>query len=105
MQFAPLQGETAGAVLQRHPHLRSADSLIIIEADGRTESLYLRSDGLLRIADYLGGVWSLFRIARIIPRPLRDPVYDLIASLRYRIAPRYSACPLPPPEYRSRFLN
>ncbi|NUN69043.1 MAG: DUF393 domain-containing protein [Bacteroidetes bacterium] len=105
MRFAPLQGSTAGALLQRYPQLRSADSLIVIETSEGTETLRLRSDGLLRIAEYLGGGFSLFLLFRFIPRSLRDSVYDLVARLRYRIAPRYSSCPVPSPEHRSRFLE
>lgn len=106
MHFAPLQGETARAMLLRHPHLRTVDSLIIIETDSSgAETIHLRSDGLLRIAAYLGGPWSLLRITRIIPRVFRDAVYGLVASARYRFFGRYASCPLPPPEHRSRFLD
>lgn len=106
LRFAPLQGTTARAFLLCHPHLSTVDSLIIIETDDSgSETIFLRSDGLLRIAAYLGGPWSFLRFTRIIPRVLRDAVYGLIAAARYRFFGRYDSCPLPPPEYRSRFLD
>ncbi len=104
--FAPLQGDFARSILEHHPHLLSVDSLIIIEQHSTgSASILLRSDALLRVAEYLRGPWSWLRILRFIPRSLRDGIYDLFAANRYRFVPRYDACPLPPPEHRSRFLD
>ena len=39
-----------------------------------------------------------------VPRPLRDVAYDFVARVRYRIFGKTKeACPLMPPELRSRF--
>jgi len=42
---------------------------------------------------------------RIVPRALRDPLYELVARNRYRIAGRRNTCFVPTPEHRSRFLT
>ena len=53
----------------------------------------------------LGGPWKLLKVARIMPAPLRDWLYDRFAGIRYRVFGRYDSCPLPPAEVRARFLD
>lgn len=102
VRFAALQGETASAILADHPALRGVDSMIWIEADGTAST---RSEAALAIARHLGGGWAtLAALARIVPTPLRDAVYDLIARSRYKAFGKFDACPMPPAEHRTRFL-
>lgn len=106
MKFSALQGSFAAGVMERHPFLKGIDSLILVENAGTAEErLHIRSAGALIVADYLGGWWSLFLAARIIPRPIRDFVYDRIAGFRYHLFGKYDSCLLPPPEVRSRFID
>jgi predicted DCC family thiol-disulfide oxidoreductase YuxK len=100
LKFAPLSGSTAAAVLSGHPHLTGVDSLVLVD-DGRAS---VRSAAVFAILAYLGGPWNLLRAARVIPREIRDALYDVIAHWRKRLFGAYSACPLPPPEHRDRFL-
>jgi len=103
MRFAAIQGELAKEVFLRYPHLTTIDSLILI--DSSDEKVYIRSTGALRVAQYLGGIWKIFLMAKIIPRPLRDWVYDTFAKYRYTLFGKYDSCLLPPPEVRSRFID
>jgi predicted DCC family thiol-disulfide oxidoreductase YuxK len=80
---------------------RAVDSVILVE-DGRW---YKESDAALRIARGLGGLWKALGILRLIPRPLRDGLYRLIARNRYRWFGKTEACWLPTPELRGRFLG
>ena len=107
MRFAALQSEYGLAVVGRHPELRGVDSVVYVEAPaGRgPERVYVRSDAALKVAAYLGGPWRLFLAARVVPRPLRDYLYDLFARNRYRLFGKYDSCMLPPPEVRSRFID
>jgi hypothetical protein len=65
------------------------DSLVFIEeldtTAGRTGRYCLRTDAVLEILHRLGGGWRIFRVLRLIPAPLRDLLYRLIARLRHRI--------------------
>jgi predicted DCC family thiol-disulfide oxidoreductase YuxK len=108
LRYAPLQGETAAPILERHgiPAGGDFDSFILVENLGTPrERLRQRSDGALAALGALGG-WrsSLARLARLVPRFLRDALYRFIARHRMRWFGRLDACRIPTPEERSRFL-
>ena len=65
----------------------------------------MRSEAGLRVASYLGGAWKIFLLARLLPRGLRDYLYDLFARQRYKLFGKYDAFLLPPPEVRARFID
>jgi len=103
LRFAALQGQTAAELVTRHPQLAAEDTMVWVDPGGRVS---IRSDAALALGLYLGGVWGFWAsAARIIPRPVRDLAYGLVARVRYRACGRYAACPVPPKEHRSRFLN
>jgi predicted DCC family thiol-disulfide oxidoreductase YuxK len=102
-RFAPLQGTT---FLDNIPPERRAelpDSVVVLTSDG---ALLTRSDAAIHILLRLGGGWRwLAALSSIVPRALRDPVYNAVARIRYRIFGRKDdLCPIVPPEVRDRFL-
>ena len=105
MRFAPLQGQFAAAALARQPTLRGLDSIVLIEQTDAGERVWVQSDAVLRIAEYLGGRYRLARVLRIVPRFLRNGAYALFARYRYRLFGRLDACALPPANVRSRFID
>src|SRR6267143_5499164 len=98
MRFAPLQGEYARKVLARHPELAGVDSLVLVDGNGAGERVWVRSDAILEIARYLGGIWRFAGALRAVPRGLRDWGYDLFARARYRLFGQFDSCPVPAPE-------
>ncbi len=106
LRFAPLQGKLGGTVRAAHPELEGADSMVWVEpaADGASRVL-VRSEAGLRIARYLGGWWNLLRPLGLVPRPLRDALYDVIARHRHRLLGTGQACLVPSPEVRGRFID
>jgi predicted DCC family thiol-disulfide oxidoreductase YuxK len=101
-KFGASQTPEAEVLLARYGVNRAtARSMILIE-DGRA---YLRSDATLRIAARLAAPWSWLRAFLLIPRPLRDAAYRVVAAVRHRIAGRSNACEIPPPEIRARLLT
>jgi len=98
-RFAPLQSDV-GRALVAECGLVDEDSIVLVE-DGRC---YVRSDAALRIARRLDGAWRLLGVLRIVPRPLRDAAYRVIARYRYRWFGKQDACRLPTPDLRVRFL-
>ena len=65
---------------------------------------YQKSNAALEIAKNLSGLWPALYIFKIVPRFIRDGVYDWIARNRYRLFGRRDECIIPTPELKSRFL-
>lgn len=107
VRFAPLAGQYAGEVRARHPALANVDSLVLVEPapGGGNERISIRSEGALRLASHLGGVWRLGGLLRVIPVSLRDRVYDLVARNRHRWFAPPEACTRPDPAHAGRFLD
>lgn len=107
MLFAALQGDYGKSIVTRHPELRGIDSLVFVEPldFSYLEQVFVRSNAALRVARYLGGPWYLALAAYVIPRAVRDFLYDQFAKRRYRWFGKYDTCLLPPPEVRERFLD
>jgi predicted DCC family thiol-disulfide oxidoreductase YuxK len=107
-RFAPLQGRFAAQSLERHgiKPVSEPESIVLLESVGTSsERARVRSDAALAILGGLGGPWRLAAALRIVPRGLRDAVYDLVARLRYRIFGRLERCSVPPPSAAARFLD
>ncbi len=107
MFFAALQSDYGKSILTRHPELDGVDSLVFVKPLGFAylEEVSVRSVAALRVASYLGGPWKLALAAYIIPRPVRDYLYDQFAKRRYRWFGKHDICLLPAPEVRERFLD
>lgn len=105
LRFAALQSPFGQAVLARHPELAGVDSVVFVERGPGVERVHVRSAASLQVAAYLGGWWKLSLAARVLPAPVRDFFYDLVARYRYRFFGKYDACLLPPPEVRARFID
>ena len=104
LRFAPLQGDFARGILERHPTLGGVDSLILVFRQAAAETVAVRSDAALGIAEYLGGLWNAARILQLVPRRVRDWGYDMLARHRYRLFGHLNACRVPDAATRGRFL-
>lgn len=98
--FAPLQSDIAQKLVgdKTKP---MPESVILIE-DGKS---YDRSSAALRIAKKLDGLWPVLYVFILLPKPIRDWVYNLIGRNRYKWFGKTEACMIPTPEVRSRFLD
>lgn len=105
-RFAAREGRAGQAMLARHPAAAAVDSLVWIETHEGVEHAQVRSQAVLGILDYLGGAWMVPRaLLWVVPRPLRDAAYDLVARHRKRIAGGREACILFTPDERLRVLD
>jgi predicted DCC family thiol-disulfide oxidoreductase YuxK len=100
-KFGASQNPEGQALLARHGTSREAARSLILLEDGQ---IYLRSTAALRVASHLTAPWKFASIFLWVPRPIRDAVYRVIASIRHRIAGRSNACEIPPPEIRARLI-
>ena len=100
-RFSTRAAEYGRGVLAEHPWLNEVDSLILV-ARG---NIYVRSDAVIRAAAALGGPWRAMKALLLIPRPLRDAAYKIVAKVRRRLA-RGDACAIGPgtEELRARTL-
>jgi predicted DCC family thiol-disulfide oxidoreductase YuxK len=65
---------------------------------------YFKSDGALTVLSSLPG-WRWTRVFFVVPKQLRDAVYNLVAKNRYRIFGKYDACFVPDEGMRARVLE
>jgi predicted DCC family thiol-disulfide oxidoreductase YuxK len=101
-RFAPLGGEAFRSEVPEERRAALPDSVVVLRDDG---ALLVRSEAVRRVLTRLGGVWRLVgEMARIVPPPVLDAAYDVVARRRRRLfAPVADACPVLPEELRPRF--
>ena len=102
IRFASLQSELGQQLLKKH-HIPQdqLDTVILIEKG----KVYAHSDVAIRIVPYLNNLWPVLSVFRIVPRFLRDPIYNWIAANRYRWFGKQDQCLMPQPEWKDRFLD
>ncbi|AEE20484.1 thiol-disulfide oxidoreductase DCC family protein [Dokdonia sp. 4H-3-7-5] len=101
-RYAPLQSEVGkNLAAKHHIDLNKIDSIILVTED----KAYSKSTAALRIAKHLYGGWPLLAVFLILPRFLRNAVYDFIARNRYKWFGKKDACMIPTPELKSKFLD
>ena len=84
----------------------SGTMLVAQAVDTPAECLFLRSNAALALLRQMPLPWpALGATLRLIPRPLRDLAYRLVARFRYRIWGRLDTCPIPTAQERARFLE
>jgi predicted DCC family thiol-disulfide oxidoreductase YuxK len=100
--FSALQSEFAREqLLKRGLDPTRLHSIIVIH----NENVYQRSRAALEIARRLSGPWPILYIFIIIPPFIRNWVYDLVATNRYKWFGKKDQCMIPTPELRSRFIE
>ncbi|QOZ37555.1 thiol-disulfide oxidoreductase DCC family protein [Bradyrhizobium sp. CCBAU 53421] len=65
---------------------------------------WMKSDAALTVLSHLPG-WRWTRALFVVPKPLRDAVYSLIARNRYKIFGKYETCFVPDADKRARVLE
>ena len=107
LRFAALDSELGLAIRQRWPELATTDSMIWVQPawPDRPESVAIKSAAVLAAARYLGGAWRLAALAWILPAPIRDAIYDLVARHRHVLVRGAERCVIPTPDVRARFLD
>ncbi|MFT3684351.1 MAG: DCC1-like thiol-disulfide oxidoreductase family protein [Phycisphaerales bacterium] len=102
LRFGTLQSPAAERLLAAvNAPVPLPDSMIVI--DGGV--FYARSDAALRMLAHLGWPWKMLTVFRILPRPMRDGLYKMVAGNRYTLFGKRDACMVPTPDLRARFLD
>ena len=102
IQFAPLQSPAGQRILVQY-HLPTSDfkSFVLIE----NEKAYTKSTAALKYFKKLSQPWPLLYVFIVIPKPIRDFFYDIVAKNRYRWFGKREQCLVPSAELKSRFLE
>lgn len=64
-----------------------------------------KSRAALFVMTTLGWPWRAAGLLYIVPKPLADRIYDVIARHRYRLFGRHELCLLPDPAHQDRFIG
>jgi predicted DCC family thiol-disulfide oxidoreductase YuxK len=103
LHFVGAWSATGLALAERHGFTQADlnDTFLVIR-DGRALT---RSDAGLALARMLRRPWCWLAGLSLVPRPIRDGVYDLIARHRYRWFGRRPSCVVVELRHRHRFLD
>jgi predicted DCC family thiol-disulfide oxidoreductase YuxK len=100
-KFASIQSSVGQSYLRKFQlDQKGAYSIILI----RGEKYLDKSSAALEITRHLPGLWPLLSVFKIVPKFIRDFIYDFIAKNRYRWFGKKDECMIPTPELKSRFL-
>ncbi len=100
--FGSLQGNFGQSILKKYNlSTDTFNSFMLLEG----ENLYSKSSGALRMLKYLGGGWRLLYGFMIVPKFIRDGVYNWISKNRYKWFGKKNECWLPKPEWKDKFLD
>lgn len=102
IQLAAVQAPEGQALLKWAGLPQETFNTIVLVAD---DEVFIRSAAMFEILARLPAPWCWLTVARIIPAPMRDWMYDKIALNRYKLFGRYDATHLPRPDHDRRFLK
>lgn len=100
--FAPLQSAAALPLLAAHGKAQGDLSSMVVIDGGQ---LYRKSDAALHLLRETRLPWRMLRVFAVIPRVLRDAIYDFIGAHRYRWWGRAEHCVMADPLWQSRLLE
>ncbi len=101
IQFAPLQSDKATLYLQQfNLPIDQNNTFVFIEAT----KAYTQSTAVLKVCRHLKGLWPICYVFIIVPKFIRDGVYNWVAKNRYKWFGQREECMLPTPEISKRFL-
>lgn len=99
--FATLQSDSGQALLKQHQlSTNDLDTVILIQQG----QVYTKSTAILRVLKELGRGWQIFYVFILLPRFIRDAIYNLVAHSRYRLFGKNEQCRMPSPDIERRFL-
>ncbi|MGM0875530.1 MAG: thiol-disulfide oxidoreductase DCC family protein [Bacillota bacterium] len=101
-RFAALQSSRGQELLKKFDlPTNDFDSFVMIT----NNTFYTKSTAALQVCLVLGGLWRILYVMKVLPMPLRDRIYTILAKNRYRWFGKEDSCMIPSPELRKRFLS
>ena len=101
-KFASLQSEGGQLVLNKFSlPFQDFNSFVLIQGD----KIFLKSTATLTILKELGGIWKVFYLFIILPEPIRDFMYSIIAKNRNKLFGKRETCMVPASNLKDRFIE
>jgi predicted DCC family thiol-disulfide oxidoreductase YuxK len=100
--FASLQSVQASELLKKYSYDESELNSFVLIDDSK---IYTHSSAVLRVLKHLSFIWSVCYIFIILPKFIRDGVYNYIAKHRYKWFGKKEECWVPTPDLQSKFLD
>lgn len=101
-RFATAQSPFGEALFRKHGLRTDSYETNLVLIDGIA---FTRLDSFVAVMSELGWPWRAMKALLLLPRPLRDWLYDRIAKNRYALFGKKDSCDIPSPELRERFLG
>jgi len=101
-RLCSVQSEAGARLLRQFGYPTDTFETMLVVEQGRC---YAKSEAFFRVMSGLGWPWRSLGVLRLVPRPLRDWLYDRIALNRYRLFGQYNYCRLPTPDHAERFVD
>lgn len=101
-QFASLQSDFGKSILEKYLLQNlNLDTFVLIE----NNKAYLKSTAALRVCKRLGFPFLIAFPFIIVPKFIRDGIYNWVAKNRYQWFGKSATCRIPTPELRNKFLG
>ena len=100
--FASLDSEVGQEVLIENNLLTSDFNALVYSQRG---TMHIKSSAALHVLKNLGGLWKLLFVFIVLPKFMRDFIYDLIAKNRYKVFGQSESCSISNLEIKNRFLD
>jgi len=109
LRFVPFDSPQVAALLRKlgfETATLDPSSILVIRPAANTEAVLQCSNAVIAALRVLPGPWpTLAALLSLIPRPLRDAGYRLVAHLRFFLGGRLETCPIPTSAERARFIG
>jgi predicted DCC family thiol-disulfide oxidoreductase YuxK len=100
MRFVAIQSDEGKALARQHGiDPENPESFLFID-DGKALA---KSDGVLALLYHINGPARLLRVGTLLPKLIRDWLYDRVAQNRYRLFGKRNSCMMPEESQRHRF--
>ena len=101
-RFVALQSDKGREIIAYIGLNPDIDSIVLYDPG---VAYYVKSDAVLRIADELGGKFTLLKAGFLLPTQVRDLGYDYFAKNRYKWFGKEESCMIPTANVRAKFLS
>jgi len=99
-KFAASQTEAGVNIISLYSLSGMEKSVVLI----KNEIVFYKSDAIIEIAKNMTGWPQIFKYGFLVPKFIRDGIYNVIAKNRYYLFGKKANCPIPTETDRKRYI-